>query len=225
MHRVPKDGDTKTTDAPRLRAAMECCLACLMGDLRLEAPYRAWYAAHEIERYELAAEAAEGTGQQEDARAALWRVLYGPPLPAEEAALAEKLREMGVPWPWVAPALLSAAFPITHSNARLPREQRRELGALVEMRPGAAPGRLPTKEAALIRRHVIWWYRRKIKHPEDKLPELEREELARTGQRTIARRHSTILQGIQHAERLLELFRVGERRDQPTFSKVAPPNL
>lgn len=202
-------GDVKTTDAARLQAAFVSCLECLMGDLRIEAPYQAWLVHRDIARLERRALAWQGTPQQQQYTGALWQALYRIPDPDEIEAVSQVLREMGVPWPWVAPALVCAAFPVTLSNTRLPADERRDLGAVVQMVATATPGRLPTEDGNRIRRHVDWWYRRKIKHPPDSLRELEQKELTRTGQQTIARRHSTVIQGIQQAEYLLELWEPG----------------
>jgi hypothetical protein len=205
-HRYPKPGDVKTTDAARLQAAVERCIERLRGDLRVEAYYETWVAARRLDQLQRRALAWADTPQSAGHTAAFSAALFEPPSPAEKAELWTVLQGMRVLWPWTTAALF-VTFPRDYLNVNgAPNGPQLGLVSDIELVKTATPGRLPPEQGERIRRHVDWWYRWRIKIPRDELTELEAEELARTGQTTVARRHSTVIQGVQHVERLLEVW-------------------
>jgi hypothetical protein len=203
-HRHPKRGDVKTTDDRLLETAVLSCGDWLMTDLRIEVAYQGWMRVHDLDRL-LRRVRIWGTGGEDAERFRL--AVWAGPLDGEVDALWTSLQEMGVPWPWVSPWLLTNSFPIHYASTFTPGARPEKFVPQTEMGPTATKGRQPTAHALeSLHRHVGWWYRTKIKHPPATNLDIEQEELARSGEISASKRHSTVIQGIKRAERLLSLW-------------------
>jgi hypothetical protein len=208
-HRHPKRGDVKTTDGQLLEVAAQACGDILMTDFRIQAAYDAWVEAHDLPRLARCF----CVWDTPQAAAAFQAAVWGGPHTTENGdedeveELAGVLHDMGVPWPWVSPYLLTNHFPVHYANTWRPTARQVTMVGTPEMVPTATKGRQPTTEAIeSLRRHVGYWYAHRIKDPVDSIPELEKRERARLGQEWAASRHSTVIQGIQRAESLLGVW-------------------
>jgi hypothetical protein len=202
--RGPREpGDLNRGDAGRLVMAHGACVIILSTDLRVQQHYEQW--SRERDRLVTAGPPA-GVTSETDVDAMLhWQH------DAEIDALAAILLEMGVPWRWVAEALILKVFPILTHNARHP-QNRLLLQVSADGLTALPAGRKPRHHGQDVRQWVEWWYRHKIKAPTDSIYALAQEYAIREKRHT--RADSVVEDGIQRAENLLN--RVLPRKVPPS---------
>ena len=109
----------------------------------------------------------------------------------------------GGPWPgWLADWLADTALLMVYQDAREWRSVRVELEALGEP-PYERRGRRPRGDGSSLARDVCWYYRARLRNPQESVTALAREYAARSNRLSDAR--SVVQDGILRAAVVLDL--------------------